>query len=77
MGRIIIEHEDGRRFSVTPEAHAELYPDFTVVGPETDGAFETVGIPKPKRPRHAPRAKDAAPIAEPEPESEPDAEPEA
>jgi hypothetical protein len=69
--RIIIEHKDGRTYSVTPKAHAEFYPDFKVVGPETPEAFVVTGIPKPKRKRSRPKAKDAAPIAAPEAEAEP------
>lgn len=87
--RVIIEHEDGRRYSVTPKAHTDLYPDFKVVGEETDDAFTTVGIPAPKRGRKQPAAKNAKPIdakpipqpvepvIEPEPATEPEKAPEA
>lgn len=65
--RILIRHADGRTFSVPPDAHARLYPDFEVVGPETPEAFVATGIPKPKRPRSRPRAKDATPLREDDP----------
>ncbi len=65
--RVIIEHEDGRRYSVTPKAHQRLYRDFRVVGEETDAAFIPVGIPTPKPARKGAKAKNAKPIA-PKPE---------
>ena len=60
--RIIIEHKDGRTYSVTPETHKKLYPDFKVVGKETPEAFVATGIPVAKAPRSKPAAKNAKPI---------------
>lgn len=60
MTRVVIEHKDGRRFSVTPEAHQELYPDFKVVGEETPDAFVAKGIPAPKTNRPRRRSKTGA-----------------
>jgi hypothetical protein len=74
--RVIIRHADGREYSVTPEVHAALYPDFEEIGPETPASFVVSGIPKPKRDRKKPAAKNAAPIAQPEPVAEPVVEPE-
>lgn len=62
--RVIIEHTDGRRYSVLdtdPRATGEE-DGWVVEGPETPEAFIATGIPQPKRDRPRPRAKDAAPI---------------
>lgn len=63
--QVIVEHEDGRRYSVPREAAKRLYPDFAIVGEETPEAFALVGVPKQKRARQKPRAKDARPAAKP------------
>jgi hypothetical protein len=60
---VVIEHADGRRYSVTRETHAKLYPDFAIVGDETPADFE-VDVPAPKVKRSHARRKDAAPIAD-------------
>lgn len=65
---VIIEHADGRRYSVPREAAGRLYPDFAIVGEESAEAFELVGVPTPRPPRRKPRtkaakAKAAAPLA--------------
>jgi len=68
--RVIVEHKDGRRYSVTRADAAKHYPDFKIVGDETPEAFVATGIPKPKRRRSKPKAKAATPIAAPaEPEA--------
>ncbi|MHB8398434.1 MAG: hypothetical protein ACYDCI_05795 [Candidatus Limnocylindrales bacterium] len=67
--RVIIEHPDGRRYSVTPAAHRDLYEadGFAVVGEETPADFIATGIPAPKRPRRRPTPKRVAPtVSEPE-----------
>lgn len=60
--RVIIVHPDGRRYSVTEDAFRALYePEgYTVEGPETPAAF-VADVPRSRRPRPAPRAKDATP----------------
>lgn len=67
--RVIVEHKtDGRRYSVLdtdPRATGEE-KGWKVEGAEVPAAFIATGIPKPKRVRTKPKAKDAAPIAEPE-----------
>lgn len=63
--RVIVEHKDGRTYSVTPADAEKHYPDFKVVGPETPEAFVAKGVPKPKRDRKRPAPKDARPIARP------------
>lgn len=65
--RHIISHPDGRTFSVTEAAFKEVYKPqgFAIDHPEGDADFVATGIPKPKRVRTRPRAKDAAPIVEP------------
>lgn len=73
--RVIIRHKDGREYSVTRKAHEDLYPDFKIVGEESDESFVTVGVPKPKAPRRKAKAKAARPIAVVEPVAEPVAEP--
>lgn len=64
MAWVVIEHEDGRRFSVAdddPRATGEeAY--WTVEGAERPETFVPVGIPPVKRPRRKPAAKDAAPL---------------
>lgn len=59
MPNKIIEHKDGRRYSVTAEGFEKLYKDqgFKVVGEEQPTAFELEGIPAEKRERLAPRDK--------------------
>ncbi len=59
MPNKIIEHKDGRRYSVTPEGFEKLYKEqgFKVVGEEGPRAFELEGIPAEKRERLAPRDK--------------------
>lgn len=76
MDRVIVEHADGRRFSVpADDPRATGAEDgWTVEGEETDASFVVTGVPKPKRSRTRPRAKAAAPVAVAE--SEADAEPE-
>lgn len=67
---VIIEHADGRRYSVAPSAHKALYPDFEVVGTETPADFIVTGIPKPPRKASRPvRRKAAVPVAKVEPEA--------
>jgi hypothetical protein len=77
--RVIVEHKDGRTYSV-PEAKAErLYPSdqgWKVTGEETPAAFQITGVPAPKAPRRSVRAKGkkraapARPVASiPEPET--------
>ena len=69
MGNVIIEHADGRRYSTTRAAHKAMYPDFDIVGEETDADFDVIGVPQPRRPRPPRRQKAAKPIAKPpEPE---------
>lgn len=77
---VIIEHEDGRRYSTTVDGFHELYEPqgFEIVGEESPASFELVGVPQPKAPRRKPRAKVAAPLEEtPEPEAEPESASEA
>lgn len=59
--RVIIEHKDGRSYSVTREAFEAMYqPEgFKITGEETDAAFDLVGVPAPRRPRSRPRSKGA------------------
>lgn len=74
---VIIEHEDGRRYSTTVDGFHKLYESegFVVVGEENPASFELVGVPQPKAPRRKPRAKVAAPLEEAqEPENEPEAD---
>lgn len=70
--RVIVEHEDGRRYSVPakdPRATGKE-AGWTVEGEETNAAFVATGIPKPKKARSRPKAKAATPLAEPaEPEA--------
>lgn len=64
---VIIEHDDGRRYSVRdtdPRATGEE-PGWRVEGAETAEAFVVKGVKKPKAPRKRPTAKNAAPIAGP------------
>jgi hypothetical protein len=63
---VIIEHEDGRRFSVRETDPRTTEPGWTVEGAESDASFIVTGIPAPKKPRRRPAAKDAAPIVGPE-----------
>jgi hypothetical protein len=58
--RVVVEHPDGRRYSVTPEAHKALYPDFAVVHETTDADFVAIGIPPVKKPRPKPKPKRSA-----------------
>lgn len=58
---VVIEHADGRRYSVTRESQAALYPDFRIVGDETPTDF-LVDVPAPRKARSHARRKDAAPI---------------
>jgi len=61
---VIVNHVDGRRFSVRvddPRATGE--DGWTVEGAETPDAFIVTGVPKPKPLRERPRPKNAAPIA--------------
>lgn len=62
MANVIIEHEDGRRYSTSRAGFEKLYADqgFKIVGEETDASFQPVGIPTPKAPRRQPKAKKAA-----------------
>jgi hypothetical protein len=63
---VIVAHEDGRRFSVRSTDPRATCADlgWTVEGLETDAAFVATGIPKPKRGRRKPAAKDARPITD-------------
>ena len=72
MGRVIIEHADGRRYSVERAAAKELYPDFAIVGDETPADF-IADVPRPTRRRGA-RRKTVSTAASKAPASEPEAE---
>ena len=70
MPRVIIEHADGRRYSVERSAAKELYPDFAILGEETSADF-VADVPRPARRRGARRktvstAASKAPTSEPE-----------
>lgn len=72
--RVIVEHEDGRRFSVPnddPRATGHE-KGWTVEGAETDAHFVVSGIPKPRKGRRPPRVKATAAAQVVEPESEPE-----
>lgn len=64
MVRHIIEHPDGRRYSVEPDAFHRYYEDqgFVLGDPEQPADF-LADVPAPKARRRAPRAKNAAPVA--------------
>lgn len=64
MTRHIIEHPDGRRYSVEPDAFHRLYEDqgFVLGDPEQGSDF-VADVPRPKAARRAPRPKNAKPIA--------------
>jgi hypothetical protein len=71
---VIIEHEDGRRYSVRdtdPRANGEA--GWRVEGAEAPDAFVVKGVTKPRAPRKRPTAKNAALIA-PAPVPAPDGE---
>lgn len=74
MPNVLIETADGAQYSVVEADYKRHYPDtkYTVIGEETDAAFEVVGVPKPKAPRKRPAAKKTAPKPAPtEPSGEP------
>lgn len=57
--RHIIEHKDGRSYSVTKDAFQRIYePEgFKITGEETPAAFVAVGVPAARKPRSRPSSK--------------------